>query len=106
MLEKKTLDHNDRVVFGTGSAFLFKHPGKETKSRNAKFAETDLDWEFAQSEIVDKIEKTRRIKFEQFELEKKAESNSFSFLTRAKAYLLIHSGKEAARDGGTIQKRE
>lgn len=56
-------------MFGTGSAFLFKYPGKEAESKNASIPDNDLDWEYAQSELLEKTEKIRKV-----EKEKEAES--------------------------------
>ena len=61
-MTKTKIFHNDRLIFGTGSTFLFKYPGRESES---KWNEIDIDWEFAQRELLEKSEK---IKKEQLEI--------------------------------------
>ena len=71
---RKNLYHNDRIIFGTNSIFLFKNPGKEKESPNTNLNENDIDWEFAQKELVDTMNKLKKIQIEHSEKERQGES--------------------------------
>ena len=38
---------NDRIVFGTNSVFLFKHPAKEAEASQEDSEENPISWEQA-----------------------------------------------------------
>ena len=59
------LKHNDRLIFGTNTIYLVKIPNK------IEHADPDLpveiDWEFAQKELLSKIEKSRKHEYDELE---------------------------------------
>jgi len=66
--EEKELFHNDRVVVGVGSVFVFKHPGKENISPNATLVkEEEIDWEYAQAELVATMDQEKKKKMKESE---------------------------------------
>ena len=71
------LFHNDRIIIGTNAIFLMKYPGKEDISPNLqKVKENDLDWEFAQAELIDTMDREKKIRLEELEKSRKREGNS------------------------------
>ena len=54
--QKQEIFHLDRIVFGTGSAFLLKIPGTQPRAYSKVQNELDVDWEFAQEELTQKID--------------------------------------------------
>lgn len=75
------MNHNDRIVFGTASTFLFKYPGREGEISESKEggATGEYDWEFAQRELLEKTEKIKKQQLELFEKEKEAESKKIFY---------------------------
>ena len=49
-----------------------KYPGKEDESPN-KLNETEVDWEFAQTELVEALNKDTKIKLEEGDKEREKE---------------------------------
>ena len=74
--------HNDRIIIGTNAIFLLKYHGKEDVSPNTqKIKDQELDWEFAQAELIDTIDREKKSKLEQLEsLRKKEGKNLCEFL--------------------------
>ena len=52
--KKQEVFHLDRIIFGTGSAFVLKVPDGKPRSDNLP---AEIDWEFAQEEITSKVDK-------------------------------------------------
>jgi len=73
-VQKRKLRHNDRIIFGTNSIFLFKNPGRESESADTGLQDNEIDWEFAQKELVDTMNKLKKMQIEQSEKERQAES--------------------------------
>jgi len=73
LVQKNSIQHNDRIIFGTNSIFLFKNPGKETQSADTNLQNSDIDWEFAQKELVDTMNKLKKTQIEENEKERQAE---------------------------------
>jgi hypothetical protein len=58
------LNHNDRIVFGTSSIFLVKIPSKAMETSGEPI---EYDWEYAQKELMAKVNKEKNGRFEQSE---------------------------------------
>ena len=56
--QRVELKHNDRVIIGTQGAFLIKIPG--TAPRPDTPEEYNIDWEFAQKELTNELEKFKK----------------------------------------------
>ena len=69
------LHHNDRLIFGTNTVFLVKIQGKEEQGEQD--LPMELDWDFAQKELMSKLEKNKKLEFEEFEKAKSQEGLSF-----------------------------
>ena len=67
---QQELHHNDRLIFGTNTAFLVKIPGENMIEQEVPM---ELDWEFAQKELMSKLEKNKKLEFEQYEQAKSQE---------------------------------
>ena len=68
--------HNDRIIFGTNSIFVLKDHEKENESPNKdKIKVSEIDWEFAQTELVDTMNKEKKIKLEEMSKEREKEGN-------------------------------
>jgi len=75
--EKKELNHNDRIIIGTNSTFLLKLPGHEDESPNAdKLRDEQLDWEFAQSELIALMDEEKKLKLDELAKEREKEVES------------------------------
>lgn len=59
------MKHNDRLIFGTNSIYLVKIPD-QAENVDSELP-NELDWEFAQKELLSNIEKTKKIEFEHLE---------------------------------------
>ena len=68
------LHHNDRLIFGTNTVFLVKLPGKEEQGEQD--LPMELDWDFAQKELMSKLEKNKKLEFEEYEKAKSQEGFS------------------------------
>lgn len=64
------LNHNDRLIFGTNNVFLVKIPGKEEPEHDLP---AELDWDFVQKELMSKLEKNKKLEFEEYEKAKSQE---------------------------------
>jgi hypothetical protein len=70
------LFHNDRIIFGTNTVFIFKYHAKENESPNAeKIKDAEIDWEYAQTELIDTMNKEKKIKLDEAERERRKEGN-------------------------------
>lgn len=68
MYNETELFHNDRIIIGTNAIFLFKYPGKEDVSRNGqKINAQELDWEFAQAELIATMDQEKKIQMQELE---------------------------------------
>lgn len=68
------LAHNDRIIIGTNTTFLVKYPGNEDESPNAnRINDTEVDWEFAQTELVEALNKDSKIKLDEGDKEREIE---------------------------------
>jgi hypothetical protein len=87
-LEPRELFHNDRIIVGTNTSFIFKYPGKESESPNAeKIKDIEIDWEYAQTELVDTMNKEKKLKIDEMEKERKKDGKLF----RKLVHLLVES---------------
>jgi len=74
IFEKRELNHNDRIIIGTNSTFLLKLPGHEDESPNAeKLKDEQIDWEFAQSELIASMDEEKKIKLDEITKEREKE---------------------------------
>lgn len=71
MFSSLELHHNDRLIFGTNNVFLVKIPGKEDQCDQD--LPSELDWDFAQKELMSKLEKNKKLEFEEYEKAKSQE---------------------------------
>lgn len=46
------LRHLDRIIFGTSSVFIFKFPGHEDEGNSPALKQSDVDWEYCQTELM------------------------------------------------------
>ena len=68
MSAEAELFHNDRIIVGTNAIFLLKYPGREEISPNAqKVKDHDIDWEYAQAELIDVIDDETKAKMDELE---------------------------------------
>lgn len=59
------------MIFGTNTVFLVKIPGKEDIGEQD--LPIELDWDFAQKELMSKLEKNKKLEFEEYEKAKSQE---------------------------------
>lgn len=67
------MKHNDRLIFGTNSIYLVKIPDQAENTDSE--LPSELDWEFAQKELLSNIEKTKKIEFEHLEKMRELQGN-------------------------------
>ena len=63
---RKELFHNDRIIFGTNSIFLIKIPYMAITYSEG----VEIDWEFAQKEVMSKENKIIHMENERLEIER------------------------------------
>lgn len=74
MYNETELFHNDRIIVGTNAIFLFKYPGKEDLSSNGqKLNAQELDWEFAQAELIATMDQEKKIQMQELETTRQKE---------------------------------
>lgn len=68
MYNETELFHNDRIIVGTNAIFLFKYPAKQDISpNNQKIKTQELDWEFAQAELIATMDQEKKVKLDEME---------------------------------------
>jgi flagellar biosynthesis GTPase FlhF len=70
VFEERELFNNDRIIFGTNSTFIFKNPGFESEEQ---VKDSDIDWEYAQTELVDTMNKEKKINLDEGNKERQKE---------------------------------
>ena len=80
--------HNDRLVIGVGSVFVFKNPGKEELSPHPVHDE-EIDWEYAQAELIATMDQENKKKTREAEQQQERESTTFYIL---RSYIIYSEG--------------
>jgi len=65
---------NDRVIFGTNSVFLFKHPEKESEASQEDSEDNPIIWEDAQKEKSEHEDKEGKAAQEEMKKKQEAEA--------------------------------
>lgn len=73
ILEEREMTHNDRLIIGTNSIFVVKYQAKRDEASGLQAKDEQIDWEFAQTELIDVMDEEKKIKIAESEQQRAKE---------------------------------